>query len=99
MFHCKEADLFTQDMIDDAYRNIVIYHFIELQVGKPWEKDSVHPKKFLWQEYYEKSPWSDLPAPTVKLSPILKLQRITYKLMPKRIYMAAYAFAWKYLMK
>ena len=99
MFRCREADLFTQDVIDDAYRNIVIYHFIELQVGKPWEKDSVHPKKFLWQEYYEKSPWSDLPAPTVKLSPILKLQRITYKLMPKRIYMAAYAFAWKYLMK
>lgn len=99
MFQCKEAEMFTQEDIDEAYRNIAVYHFIELQVGKPWERDSVHPKKFLWKEYYDKSLWSDLPAPKVKLPLILKLQRITYKLMPKKIYMAAYAFAWKYLMK
>ena len=91
--------MFKQEDIDEAYRNIAVYHFIELQVGKPWEKDSVHPKKFLWKEYYDKSLWSNLPAPKVKLPLLLRLQRITYKLMPKKIYMAAYAFAWKYLMK
>ena len=99
MFQCQEADLFTQADIDEAYKDIAVYHFIELQVGKPWEADSVHPKKFLWKEYYDKSLWSDLPAPTVKLKPILKLQRVAYKIMPKKMYMAAYAFAWKYLMK
>ena len=99
MFKCREAEMFKQEDIDEAYRNIAVYHFIELQVGKPWEKDSVHPKKFLWKEYYDKSRWSDLPAPKVKLPLLLRLQRITYKLMPKKIYMAAYAFAWKYLMK
>ena len=99
MFRCREAELFKQEDIDRAYRQIAIYHFIELQVGKPWEADSVHPKKFLWKEYYDKSRWSDLPAPKVKLPLLLKLQRITYKLMPKKVYMAAYAFAWKYLMK
>ncbi len=99
MFQCQEADMFTQQDIDESYKDIAVYHFIELQVGKPWESDSVHPKKFLWKEYYDKSMWSDLPAPTVKLKPILKLQRVAYKIMPKKMYMAAYAFAWKYLMK
>lgn len=99
MFQCREAEMFLQKDIDEAYKSIAVYHFIELQVGKPWEADSVHPKKFLWKEYYDKSLWSDLPAPKVKLSPILKLQRVVYKLLPKRMYMAAYALAWKYLMK
>lgn len=99
MFSCREAALFTQEDIDEAYRNIVVYHYIELQVGKPWEADSVHPKKFLWKEYFDKSLWRDIPAPKVKLSRILRLQRVSYKILPTRLYMAAYAFAWKYLMK
>ena len=99
MFSCAEAAMFTQEDIDKAYQDIAVYHFIELQVGKPWEADSVHPKKFLWKEYFDKSKWSDTPAPKVKLSPILKLQRIAYKILPTRLYMASYAFAWKYLMR
>lgn len=99
MFSSREAELFSQEEIDRAYREIIVYHYIELQVGKPWEADSVHPKKFLWEEYFRKSLWSDLPAPKVKLTPILKLQRIAYKILPTRAYMALYAFAWKYLMK
>lgn len=99
MFSCREAKLFTQEDIDRAYKDIAIYHFIELQVGKPWEADSVHPKKFLWKEYFDKSLWKDLPAPKVKLSAILKLQRIAYKVLPTRLYMASYALAWRYLMR
>ena len=99
MFSCREASLFTQEDIDEAYKDIAVYHFIELQVGKPWEADSVHPKKFLWKQYFDKSFWSTLPAPKVKLSAILKLQRIAYKILPTRLYMASYAFAWKYLMR
>lgn len=99
MFNCQEADMFDQEAIDQAYKDIAVYHFIELQVGKPWEADSAHPKKFLWKEYYDKSFWCNLNAPKVKLQPILKLQRIVYKTMPKKIYMTAYAFAWKYLVK
>lgn len=99
MFSCREAFLFSQEEIDQAYRDIAVYHFIELQVGKPWEADSVHPKKFLWKEYFDKSLWKDLKAPKVKLSLILRLQRVAYKILPVRAYMAAYAFAWKYLMK
>ncbi|MCF0142206.1 MAG: hypothetical protein HUJ75_02385 [Parasporobacterium sp.] len=99
MFSCHEAKEFDQEAIDTAYRNAVIYHFIELQVGKPWEKDSVHPKKFLWEEYFRKSPWKDTPAPKVKLPFILKLQRVAYRILPTKLYMASYAFAWKFLMK
>ncbi|MBR3245971.1 MAG: hypothetical protein IKF90_25225, partial [Parasporobacterium sp.] len=99
MFSCKEAFLFSQEEIERAYSEIAVYHFIELQVGKPWEADSVHPKKFLWKEYFDKSLWRDLPAPKVKLSPILRLQRIAYRILPTKAYMASYAFAWKYLMK
>ena len=50
-------------------------------------------------ELSDKSFWCNLKAPKVKLQPILKLQRIVYKTMPKKIYMSAYAFAWKYVMK
>ena len=99
MFSCREAALFSQEEINRSYENIAIYHFIELQVGKPWEADSVHPKKFLWNDFFKKSPWRDLPAPRVKLAPLLKLQRIAYKIFPTKLYMAAYAFAWKYLMR
>ena len=99
MFASKEAAMFTQEDIDQAYREIAVYHFIELQVGKPWEADSVHPKKFLWEEYFRKSLWRDLPAPKVQLPAILKLQRIAYKILPTGMYMALYAFAWKYLMR
>lgn len=99
MFSCHEAYIFDQDNIDSSYRDIAIYHFIELQVGKPWEADSVHPKKFLWEYFFKRSPWRDMPAPKVKLPVILKLQRAAYKIFPKKIYMALYAFAWKYLMQ
>ncbi len=99
MFSCHEAKIFNQEDIDNAYRDVAIYHFIELQVGKPWEKDSVHPKKFLWKYYFDKSPWKDLASPKVKLSLILRLQRIAYKIMPTKLYMSAYAYAWKYFMK
>lgn len=99
MFSCHEAKAFNQEEIEKAYKDIAIYHYIELQVGKPWEKDSVHPKKFLWKYYFDKSPWKDLPAPKVKLSFILKLQRIAYKILPTKTYMSAYAFAWKHFMK
>ncbi len=99
MFSCREAALFSQKDIDNAYRNIAIYHFIELQVGKPWEADSVHPKKFLWKEYFDKSLWKDLPAPKVAISGILRLQRVAYRILPTGLYMALYAFAWKYLMR
>ncbi len=99
MFSCHEAKMFNQETIDNAYKDVAIYHYIELQVGKPWEKDSVHPKKFLWKYYFDKSPWKNLPAPKVKLRFILKLQRIAYKIMPTKLYMKAYAFAWNHFMK
>jgi len=90
---------YSQEDIDKAFNDVRIYHFITLQVGKPWEKGNIHPQRALWDKYFYQSKWKDMKDIKVERSFVEKVQRILYKYFPSTVYIWAHKFAWKHFAK
>ena len=66
---------YSKREIDESVQNPAIIHFTSSNVGRPWE-NSRHPKAKVYQEYWRKSPWRDLPMCGFKPSYDKKQRRI-----------------------
>lgn len=86
MYGLKDEYYDDYETIKKAYDNPVIYHCMGAMTGRPWERDSIHPQNDLYREYQRNSFWKDEPLKVVNRKPIFKVQRVLYKMLPRRLY-------------
>lgn len=51
---------YTKQEIRESVKKPAIIHYTSANLGRPWE-NSCHPKAYIYQKYWKKSPWRDLP--------------------------------------
>ena len=86
---------YSNEEFADWEKKAVILHCFPIMTMYPWNIGNVHPVKDLWWQYLAGSPWSDF---TLSKSPkefIYRVQRICYKLFPRKLY----AFTYRTLLK
>lgn len=66
---------YSKQEIKESVRKPSIIHFTSSNVGRPWE-NSRHPKAKVYQKYWKKTPWRDLPMCGFKPSFDQKQRRV-----------------------
>ncbi len=72
---------YTEQEIRESVKNPAIIHYTSSHIGRPWENDA-HPLSFVYQKYWERSPWKDVPMSVFKCNADEK-QLKTYRLYQK----------------
>ena len=81
-----KKDYYSKEQIDGALNNVVIYHAIRIFGDRPWDYDSKHPYKDLFEEYKKKSPWAEEISIKKKKRIIHLVEFYLCKLLPKRLF-------------
>lgn len=92
-FSCYgKAGYYTAEEIEDARKNIVIYHSFRFVGEFPWNKGTVHPYKKIFDHYLELSPWKDYVRKTADSSFSMKMEKVLYMLLPKSSFLRIFVF-------
>jgi len=79
--------------VEDVYKDPVVHHLVGTLHGRPWEGQNNHPLNDLFDKYLKISPWNDYTKMIIKPKFTVKVQRILYKVLPRRIYVRFEKFA------
>ncbi|MFV0394233.1 MAG: glycosyltransferase family 8 protein [Coprobacillaceae bacterium] len=82
-------------LIEEAYKDPIIYHCMGAMTGRPWEQNNIHPQNAIYDKYLALSPWKDMPKKIVNYSTIFKVQRLLYKILPRSLYSPLHRIALK----
>lgn len=98
LYNLKPEYYNTVEEIEEASKNIVLYHCMGAMSGRPWEKNSIHPQNALFDKYWFNSPWKDDEKKTPKRSKIFAIQRFLYLHLPLGLYIPFHkTMQWFYL--
>ena len=82
---------YSKEEIEAGDRRAIIRHF-ERFVGEfPWHKGNLHPYNALFDKYMMKSPWNDYVKQSSKAGMMVKIEKILYKVLPKRWFFYVWA--------
>lgn len=79
----RNASYYGINEIDDADRNTVIIHFLRFLGGHPWDQDSIHPAKTIYDYYLQMTEWKDFEKNALEISLMFRIERALYKVLPK----------------
>lgn len=92
-FNCYgQEGYYTAEEIEDARRNVVIYHSFRFVGEFPWNKGSIHPYKNLFNHYLELSPWKDYVRKPADSSVFMKIEKVLYRMLPKGVFLRVFVF-------
>lgn len=92
-FSCYgQAGYYTTGEIEEARRNVVIYHSFRFVGEFPWNKGTVHPYKNIFDYYLNLSPWKDYVRRNANSSAFMKMGKMLYILLPKNLFLRIFAF-------
>lgn len=86
MYGLKPQYYSSENVIEIAYKNPIIYHCMGAMTGRPWELDNIHPQNNLFNKYLKKSPWKYFTKKTINRGKLFVIQRFLYQNLPKSIY-------------
>lgn len=86
--------------VKEASLHPVVLHTYRFIGQFPWHQDTLHPDIELFDEYLSRSPWAGYHKANAKRSWILQIERVLYKILPKRWFLAIfekaqYWYFWK----
>lgn len=77
---------YTQDELDDAYRNPIVIHFTDEFFNRPWFSNCNHPLKHYYLDFLAKSPWASAELKEKTMSKNCKIQNWVYNNCPFFVY-------------
>ena len=69
------SNYYSKQEIEESVRNPAIVHYTSSNIGRPWENNR-HPKAKVYQKYWRKSAWRDIPMSGFKPSYDKKQRRV-----------------------
>ena len=88
---------YTQKEIQKAVENPVIYHFFRFCGEFPWNKDTVHPDKDIFDQYLNMSPWKNYKKERAKLDVPFLIEKWIYKYMPGWLFIIIFEAAHRWM--
>lgn len=94
-----QGGFYEQNTMKEGQEQAVIRHFERFVGESPWHKNSVHPYTSLFDYYLEMSPWKGYRKQAANNSTILKIEKLLYKCLPKKVFIYIWAAAFKKYLK
>jgi len=88
----RDQTYYTVRQMQEAMDAPVILHCIRGFTGTPWEKGNTNPFKAEWTKYKEMSLWNDIGETPNRTGGFLAVQRILFKILPKKLYIPLHIF-------
>ena len=88
---------YSQEDVQNAVENPVIYHFFRFCGEFPWNEDTVHPYVWVFDHYLHISPWKDYKKERAQLSISFSVEKWMYKYMPSGIFMVLFEIAHRWM--
>ena len=76
-------------------KNPVIHHFERFLGQSPWHKNNMHPFTPDFDRYLAISPWKGLEKPPSAKNTVFRIERILYRMLPKKLFLKIYAKQYK----
>ena len=95
----RPTHYYSDEEVEEATESPVINHFLRFAGMNPWNSNSLHPCREMYEAYRSTSPWKDAePKPTGNNGYKFKISRLLYKILPRSIYLRVFKkFHNKYL--
>lgn len=84
--YLSKEEYYAEDEIREARENPYIIHMIRVLGENPWHCSSKHPDKEIFDKYMLESKWRDMERKKIKISIVIKIERVLNKILPKRIF-------------
>ena len=95
MKHFPWVDFYTEEEIAAAHKAPVIRHFERFLGQSPWHKNSLHPYTEDFDRYIAMSPWRDFVKPASASNMVFRIERMLYRVLPKKWFLAIFATYYK----
>ncbi|MCR5651478.1 MAG: glycosyltransferase family 8 protein [Lachnospiraceae bacterium] len=90
---------YTFGELCEALKGPVIYHFFRFVGEFPWHEGNVHPDNDLFDRYLLQSPWKEYKKKKAETGPVLKIEKILYRILPKRVFIILFRIAYESFIK
>lgn len=88
-----QESFYPEEMIEEAKKHPIIYHFERFIGESPWHKDNVTFYSDEFDKYLAMTPWKDYEKKPAKTSVVLKVEKALYKMLPHNLFLYIYALA------
>lgn len=92
-------EYYRADEIDSAKDNSVIFHCYRWLGEFPWDKGNLHPFKDIFDRYLYVSLWVDYEKKKANVGIILKIEKILYRILPKRVFLRVFKEAHEMMLR
>lgn len=87
-FKCyQDISYYKPEQIENAKKRVKIYHFFRFLGEFPWNEGNLHPDNDIFDEYLEKSPWSDYKKEPSDCKLANKIEKKLYQILPKGVFL------------
>ena len=92
-FKCYgQEGYYTFEELEEAKKDVVIYHSCRFIGEFPWNKGTIHPYRDLFDFYLSMTPWKMYIRKPAEMSLLMKIEKKFYKLLPKDWFLKIFAF-------
>ena len=91
----RDKQYYTQDEMEEALSDPIIYHFFRFCGEFPWNRNNVHPDTELFDRYLACSPWKNYIKIEADLGILFKIEKRLYKMLPKQLFIIIFEMAHK----
>ena len=86
-------------IMEEAQKDARIRHFERFIGESAWDKNTIHPYAFLFDMYLKQSEWKDYEKKERRLTGILKIENILYKILPHNLFVYIYGIGFRNYLK
>lgn len=92
-FNCyTQEGYYSAEEIEDAKKDVVIYHSFRFLGEFPWNKRTVHPYKDMFNTYLNLTPWKGYIRKPANSSIAMKVEKMLFVFLPKRVFLKIFVF-------
>lgn len=82
----KPGAYYSPNEISAARKDIRVIHFFRFCGEYPWQPGNIHPCQSIYEEAKQQSLWKDNQQPAAPLKGIYKIEKILYRILPKKLF-------------
>lgn len=88
-------NFYTEMDVSYALENPVVHHFERFIGESPWHKDNITLMNDEFDFYLAKSPWSDYVKLKANVGVFLKIEKVLFKMLPRKVFLKIFTLAYK----
>lgn len=81
------VDYYSSSEVEMAKCDVRIYHSFRYVGEFPWDKNTLHPYKELFDKYLRIGPWKDYERKFSESTFVMRVEKILYRILPRQVFL------------